>query len=690
MIAAAVCFVGLVSFARASGPQSPTLSNSVLQVLSQSRMIGATAPSEVLHLGFALQPRFPGELQAFCDSVSDPKSPNYRQFMTPSQVGEAFGASSDDVNAVVTFLKSHGMRVTLVANNRMEVLADATVAQVASTFKTQFNTYSGPDPERNKITFRANSTPLTLPSRLSGLVFEVSGLESYTRPKPAATSTLTPPLAQGLYGVAPGYSQLFQGQGMTIAFSNWVGLRVSQVGLYTTRYGLPVPAGGAGTNVQIITVGTGAAGGGENAEGDLDMQMQLSMVPLATVLIYDNGTNDLVAVLTKEANDNRANVISESYGWSSSAPISSAHNQHLSMTAQGITYLAASGDTGTSWPNSWPYPDIEPEVLAIGGTVATVDSTTGARQSEVTWNGGGGGWSTLSNGLNVHPSWQVGNGVPSGNNHRLLPDIALHSAGSGSAGSDFFYYRNSLTSAYTGTSFAAPMTAGAILALEQRLQAIGQVARLGRMQDMIYAENGRSDVWYDITSGNVGTLPDGSSSAAHAGWDFSTGWGAPNFDAWYQALAGVTSVPSGYQILHGTYLSGDVASLAAVDQNYLTAEQIVSTNISQPPLDILVTGTTTVLNPSSLAFKVVSHVNTIHVNQVLRLFNVSTNSWDTVDTRGATTSDQTVTIAITSNAANYVAADGTVQARVQFMPNASTPTAAWAGFIDQASWTLNP
>ncbi|HVT12710.1 MAG TPA: protease pro-enzyme activation domain-containing protein [Fimbriimonadaceae bacterium] len=688
MSVASLLVFGAVGQAGAS--QSAVLENSVLKVLPQSKVIGPASPSEVLHLGFGLQPRFPAELQAFCDSVSNPKSPNYRQFMTPREVGEAFGASSDDVNALVSFLKGHGMKVMLVANNRMEVLADATVAQVQSTFKTGFHTYTGPDPEGNTITFRANSVPLTLPARLSGLVIEVSGLESYTRPKPAATSTLTPPLARGLYGSAPGYNLLFQGQGMTIGFSNWVGLRVSQASLYISQYGLPVPAGGAGSNIQVVTVNSGAASHSENAEGDLDMQMQLGMVPLANILIYDNGSNDLVAVLTKEANDNLCNVISESYGWSSSAPISSAHNQHLAMTAQGITYLAAAGDTGTSWPQSWPYPDIDPEVLSIGGTIATVDSTTGARQSEVTWSGGGGGWSTLSNAINVLPSWQVGNGVPTGNNHRLLPDIALHSAGSGSAGSDYFYYRNSLTSGYTGTSFAAPRTAGEILALEQRLVANGQPGRLGRMQDMIYAENGRSDVWYDVISGNVGTLPDGSSSAAHAGWDFSTGWGAPNFDGWFAALAAVTTVPSSYQVLQGTYLSGNVASLANVDQDYLTVRQVVAPVISQPPVDVLVTGTTTLHTPSSFAFKVVSHVSSIHVNQIVRLFNTSTNTWQTVDTRSATGSDQTVTVSITSNASQYVAADGTVQARIQFTPNGPTPTAGWSGSIDQAVWALNP
>ncbi|HWA83091.1 MAG TPA: hypothetical protein VG820_06660, partial [Fimbriimonadaceae bacterium] len=220
---------------------------------------------------------------------------------------------------------------------------------------------------------------------------------------------------------------------------------------------------------------------------------------------------------------------------------------------------------------------------------------------------------------------------------------------------------------------------------EQRLS-----SRLGRMQDVIYAQNGRSDVWYDITSGGNGTLPDGSSSTCHAGWDFVTGWGAPNFDALYNSLATVNTVPSSYQVLHGSYMSGTVASLANVDSNYLSVQQVVSALISQPPVDVLVTGTTTITTPSSLTFKVVGHASTIHINQIIRLYNVTTSGWDTVDTRTATTSDQTVTISVTSNASRYVAADGTVKARVQYTPNAATLTAGWSGAVDQTLWTLAP
>src|SRR5205085_2708568 len=134
----------------------------------------------------------------------------------------------------------------------------------------------------------------------------------------------------------------------------------------------------------------GAGGGTPQAEGDLDIQMVLGMAPLCDFYIYDGGASDLIGTLTREVNDNIADVISESYGWNLPASTAtSAHNLHLSMSGQGITYMAASGDSGTTL-EPYSYPDYDPEVLMVGGTIATVDAN-GNRSSEVGWSGSGGG-----------------------------------------------------------------------------------------------------------------------------------------------------------------------------------------------------------------------------------------------------------------------------------------------------------
>jgi len=108
------------------------------------------------------------------------------------------------------------------------------------------------------------------------------------------------------------------------------------------------------------------------------------------------------------------------------------------MTAQGITYMEASGDFGAGaglgrGANKFYYPHEDPEVLSIGGTVAKTDAA-GNRVSEVGWNGSGGGWIPDTRSFNIRPTWQKGNGVLTTVNHRLCPDVALQGGFDGNQG----------------------------------------------------------------------------------------------------------------------------------------------------------------------------------------------------------------------------------------------------------------
>jgi hypothetical protein len=516
----------------------------VPDVVSRSTDLGPCDPGRVLHIAVSLPYADPDGIQAFVDSVSDPASPSYRQFLTPEEVGDRFGLPDDQVQSVVNYLTSAGFQIDLVGKNHLSILADGTVAQAEAAFNTKIHEFQAhrADEPGNTRYFSCTTVP-TLPATIAPYVIDVTGLENFTKPQ---HRILTPTQTRTLYGVAPMYSGGMQGQNRTVGISNWDGYRLTNVPLYYSQYSLPTPTGGVGSNITVITISGGAGSGSPGVEGDLDIQMPLGMAPLCSLRIYDGGNSDLIGVLTSEVNENLADTISESYGWNlGTSTATSAHNLHVSMSAQGITYMAASGDSGTTL-EPYSYPDYEPEVLSVGGTVATVNGS-GVRTSEVAWSSGGGGWSTKSISFNVLPSWQVGTNVPTTINKRLVPDVALHSGGSG--GAYYFYYNGSLTSGYVGTSFASPVFAGALAVAEQQIISQGGLPpdgsghrRFGRIQNLFYSQNGRSDVWYDVTSGSNGTLPNGSTSSAGTAWDFCTGWGAINFNAF--AATQACSAPS--------------------------------------------------------------------------------------------------------------------------------------------------
>jgi subtilase family serine protease len=527
-------------------PQFVPLAMERVPALERATDVGPAQASRTLYLSVSMPYARPVEIQRFVDSVSDPKSPSYGKFITPEEVGERFGLPQTEVDRVADYLRGHGMTVTFVSKNRLSVSAEATVAQAEAAFHTTIREYTlVPQNEVEPERFIANATVPELPGDLAGIVIDVSGLETYTRPR--HLSTLTPALTRGLYHTDSLFTAGVQGQGRTVAVSNFTGFRISNAVDYVQHFGLPTPVGGAATNISVITISGGSGSGPDDAEGDLDMQMEIGMAPLANILIYDGGGNDLIGVLSREVSDNSADVVSESYGWSLSNSIAnSAHNYHVSMSAQGITYCAASGDSGTSI-GSFGYPCDDPDVLDVGGTVATVQNGTGARTSEVGWSGSGGGWSTQTPSFNLRPAYQQGNGVPASPNKRLIPDVGFHASSGG--GAYQFYVNGGLSGGYVGTSFASPIVAGLLAIAEQRMINNGALPpngqgkqRLGRVADLIYSMNGRSDVWFDVTSGSNGTLPDGTASSAHAGWDYVTGWGP--FDT--QAFADVATCLTGH------------------------------------------------------------------------------------------------------------------------------------------------
>jgi hypothetical protein len=479
------------------------------------------------------------------DAVSNPKDPSYRHFLTPEEVGARFGPSPSAVEAVAGYLQSKGLQVDRVGKAHLTILASGSVANCADAFHTTINHYC----ELATIGAQAReficySSPLSVPAKLANSIQSVDGLETFTRPHPAI---LSPSQALAIYGAMPMFQGGSQGQGRTVGISSWDGFRLDNVPPCYAYFNLPAPASGVLSNVTVVPIQGGSGSGPQYGEGDLDIQMVLEMAPLCNLRIYDGwgGVNEtdtydgpsLIDTLTVEEDENLADIITESYAWNiEPSTDQAAHNLHLAMSAQGITYVAASGDWGTDL-NDWPYPGYDGEVLMVGGTVAQADSN-GNRLSEVGCPGSGGGWSTNPSSLNVQPAYQVGNGVPTGIGHRLEPDIAINMAGPNGA---YYVYLGGWSFGWWGTSFASPVLAGLLADTEQAIVQGGGLPpdslgnqRFGRLQDLVYSQNGRSDIWLDITSGNNGNLPNGLPSNCGLAWDTVTGWGAPNMGAFAQ------------------------------------------------------------------------------------------------------------------------------------------------------------
>ena len=592
VLTASVIVLALPSIASAGHSQLATIPGSVRHPDVSARLAFPIDQSERVQFAISLQPRDAVGLQWFVDQVSNPNSLMYRRFIGPDEVGRRFGPAQQDIDATVNFLKSNGITVSDIAKNGMVINAEGTASQVANAFHTQLGYVGNVESTGLPSSFRTNVAPLQVPAALVSKVLSVDGIDtSITRTMRANTSQLNPTTFRAAYGATTGYAGGFQGQGVRIGIANWDGYRLNNVPYFTSAWGLPVPAGGSGSNITVVKVGTGTTygAGTPQGEGDLDIQAELSAAPLASIYIYDDVTTDTAAPITtlsKISSDNLVDVVSESYGWLTSSNSTyygstwtSAHNLHLSLSAQGITYLAATGDNGTgafpSRGSRYGYPDIDPEVLNVGGSIMTVDGTTGARVSEASWGlsnkvGGTGGFDPYDTSVhgfafNTPPAYQTSTiaSKTTTYNYRLLPDIAAFAGGQNglggtSTGWAFSIFYNSGTSyplgsqiAIDGTSIASPAVAGGLGALLGDVfsgvtpNATRSNVRFGRVQDYLYSIGTNAPVFNDITTGSsIGNLP-GTSIAATpaAGWDYATGWGSLNFGGLYSYIKSSGKIP---------------------------------------------------------------------------------------------------------------------------------------------------
>src|SRR5262249_5043900 len=109
-------------------------------------------------------------------------------------------------------------------------------------------------------------------------------------------------------------------------------------------------------------------------------------------------------------------AVSMSFGEDENAFETSLDNQYFVTPAghAGVSFVASAGDSGAP-PE---YPSASPNVLSVGGTSLSLDSS-GNYKSESAWSGGGGGISAFE----AQPAYQQGV-VTQSATQRTTPDVS--------------------------------------------------------------------------------------------------------------------------------------------------------------------------------------------------------------------------------------------------------------------------
>jgi subtilase family serine protease len=304
---------------------------------------------------------------------------------------------------------------------------------------------------------------------------------------------------------------------------------------FDAKYSLPNP--GPTWSLSVVGQNGGApsgivATGIANAETALDVEWAHALAPAANILVVEansSDNSDLYPAIYYAQTVKIVSVISMSYtGGESPNDLGADPTVYVTPdTHKGITYVAASGDSGTI-----SHPSNSPTVVGVGGTSLTL-GTNNVITSETAWAGSGGGYSSVE----AEPSYQL---AVQDTGMRSTPDVAFDA--DPNTGFPLFYDGNSQPIVVGGTSVGAPAWA-ALFAIADQGRALNGFDTLDTGNDtlpMLYALYDTplyNSAFNDITSGgNAGY-------SATTGYDPVTGLGSPNASVLAQYLAGNISVP---------------------------------------------------------------------------------------------------------------------------------------------------
>jgi subtilase family serine protease len=543
----------------------------------------AADPNAVAHFNVYLPLTHTDALDQLLREQTEPTSSHYRQWLTPAQFKTQFGPNRSDVAKVTSALLAEGFTVTAEHTQSLEVQGPVSaVERMFATHLMQVQT------EKGRMKYAAAERHLTLPETLVSvgavvpeftphLAAHVHSIRS-ARNVLAATPNLRLTSSNSFFypndlneayqlpsfqtEVDPLHSRRpaqIMGAGAHIGivissvinpadlaktFNSTLNLGGGQslIQAYSANTSVPVPT----VTIRPVDGGSGPfnAASDDAGEASLDTQMSLGTAPGAQETIYDMADLSDASIADAYAavdEDNVVDVVSSSFG-ECELDFTAAANGGTDFTsilktfhalfqqgnAQGITFVASSGDSGgvpclspafennptngTNFIAGVENPASDPNVTGVGGTnlqtVATpgIDDATYLSENanfdallpaqfqigpktivsvgNNTW-GSGGGFSVIFS----KPLYQFL--VETGNNkQRAVPDVSLMMGGCpGGAVQDCTTLPRSSAIIWVGgeadlligTSSSSPELAG-VLALAVELNG----GRLGNVNPLIY------------------------------------------------------------------------------------------------------------------------------------------------------------------------------------------------------------
>jgi len=545
---------------------------------SVAPLIGPVPPDTNIAIGVGLPVRDPAGLQTTIQQVSDPKSPNFRQFLTQTEFTQTYGATAADFTALSNWATSNGFSIFAAYSNNLYLGVTATAAQIQSALYVNLLYRQASD-----------GTPFVTVDRdpsidLSVTILQISGLTDFRVPQPSNTvhgtgsggaSYAASDIRNAYLGSDPEIMKL-DGTGQVVGLFELNSYNTSDIAGYDANQNPQLnPSNVVLAWIQAPPVFTSYS---NDAETALDIEMVQAMAPGATVLVIQcalgitsHGDAGLHAMATSNPPLTSASC---SYSFGRSGNAQQALDQ---LAVQGVSFFVASGDYGDIGdPQS--NLDMNSQTL-VGGTFLSTNALTQTTPTvvypspyyagESTWNqhngfqqkgvtGGGvmdghnkngqcycwpytlGPFSCCGSGVGI-PDYQTAimqlTAPSNGGSQtwRNYPDVAM-------VADNLEVYYNGQTIIQAGTSAAAPLWAGYMALINQRIKSLDPTAGLaGFINPTIYdiglthgSDNDLYSVCFNDIVGDKNYDGFGSGFTAVPGYDLCTGLGSPKVGLIYQ------------------------------------------------------------------------------------------------------------------------------------------------------------
>lgn len=350
-------------------------------------------------------------LETLLRNQQDSRSPEYRKWLKPAEFETRFGADQKAIDAITRELTADGLTVTHPAGQKLHVTGPAETVERALGTTLMNATYSNGQGAIVATSAVSGSAGMqTAGAMVAGLSGKVQ-MRSYARRSAAQPDNRYSPTGGYWFDDLkqaykfPSY-QTYTGKGAKIGIIMSGGFKKSDMDQYFGHEKLKTPTyivenvnGGAPYDPKT----------GGTFESNLDLQQSGGMAPNAQITLYsipDLSDKNIIDDLLQVLSDNTVDVVSMSFG-EAELYYTAAFNGGIDYTylakieddlfaqgsAQGITFIASSGDSGALEavplqcfnyePNcgkfllSASFPASSPHVVGVGGTDLVTTSRPG-------------------------------------------------------------------------------------------------------------------------------------------------------------------------------------------------------------------------------------------------------------------------------------------------------------------------